>query len=90
MRETTQLLGYVQVQVGSRLFALPVQSVRFHEGAASRSEASKNVKKPGGLFEEDGELGILVDGSASEADVEAQIASASAEAVRELSKRHLN
>jgi hypothetical protein len=77
MRDNTELLGYVQVQVGSRLFALPVQAVRPATGQ-------------GELFEEAGQLGIRVDGDASPADVQSQIESASAQAVRELSKRHLN
>ena len=81
-RLSSRFLGYVQVQVGARLFALPVQAVHF--------TSENDPVAAGGLFEEAGELGILVSDDASPADVQAQIVKASAEAVRELSKRYLN
>ncbi len=78
---SSKLLGYVQLRVGERLYALPVQAVRFDADSGTA---------PGGFFDEKGELGILVDGDASEVDVQAQIESASADAVRHISKRFLN
>ena len=82
--QNARLLGYVQVQVGSQVFALPVQAVHFESDSTSRTPA-------GGFFTEDGgELGILVDGDASESDVHAQIMKASADAVRHISKKFLN
>jgi hypothetical protein len=86
----------VQVHVGSRTIALPVQSVRFASngdaGTPSGTAGSGRERNAdcGGLFEEGGQLGILVDDQASDADVQAQIVKASAEAVRQLSQRYLN
>jgi hypothetical protein len=77
----SRLLGYVQLRVGERLYALPVQGVHFDRDSGTR---------PGGFFDEEGELGILVDVEASEVDVQAQIESASVEAVRHISKKFLN
>jgi len=76
-----RLLGYVQLRVGERLYALPVQAVPFDADSGTA---------PGGFFDEEGELGILVDGKASDVDVQAQIASASEDAVRYFSKKYLN
>lgn len=79
--ENARLLGFVQVQVGSQVYALPVQAVRFekdHDGHA------------GGFFTDEGQLGILVDGEATSGTVESQILRASAEAVQHLSRRLLN
>jgi hypothetical protein len=86
MRELNQsprLLGYVQLRVGPNVYALPVQTVKFDRDAESA---------PGGFFvqDHDGELGILVDSDASAVEVQEQIAAASAEAVRHISKRFLN
>ena len=81
--QTARLLGYVQVQVGSRVFSLPVQSVHFEPGGESSNA--------GGFFAEaSGDLGIIVDGDQPANDVQAQIVRGSAEAVRHLSKRFLN
>jgi hypothetical protein len=88
--ESARLLGFVQVHVGSRTIALPVQAVHFaSHGDADAIGAERNALA-GGLFEEGGQLGILVDDDASDADVQAQITKASAEAVRQLSQRYLN
>jgi hypothetical protein len=76
-----RLLGYVQLRVGERLYALPVQAVHFERDSGT---------PPGGFFDEKGELGILVDGAASEVDVQAQIASASEDAVRYFARKYLN
>jgi hypothetical protein len=77
----SKLIGYVQLRVGARVFALPVQAVRFDRDTGTA---------PGGFFDEKGELGILVDSEASEVDVQAQIESASVEAVRHISRKFLN
>ncbi len=82
--QNTRLLGYVQVQVGSKVFALPVQAVHFERDRDTRTPA-------GGFFtEEEGQFGIIVDGDASESDVHAQIMKGSAEAVRHISQKFLN
>ena len=78
---STRLLGFVQLRVGERLYALPVQAVHFDRDSGTA---------PGGFFDEKGELGILVDSKASEDDVQAQIASASADAARYFSKKFLS
>ena len=78
-----RLIGFVQVQVGTQVYALPVQAVKV--------ERDRTSTPPGGFFhDEAGQYGILVDGDASPADVQAQIAAASAEAVRYISKKFLN
>jgi hypothetical protein len=91
MRDTTQaprLLGYVQLRVGQKVYALPVQAARF-----DRDDAKT---QPGGFFIEGeiegqgGQLGILVDSEATAGEVREQIALGSAEAVRHISKRFLN
>ena len=84
--QNARLLGFVQVRVGSQLFALPVQSVRFERDQLGESPA-------GGFFaDEEGadKYGILVDGDASESDIQEQIKKGSEEAVRHISKRFLN
>ena len=55
--QNARLLGYVQVQVGSQVFALPVQAVHFERDRSALGPA-------GGFFtEEGGQLGIIVDGA---------------------------
>ena len=84
-----RLLGFVQVRVGAKVFALPVQAVHFERDQESDAPA-------GGFFAEKGaeegpdEYGILVDDEASPSDVQEQIAKGSAEAVRHISQRFLN
>jgi hypothetical protein len=84
--QSARLLGFVQVRVGSQLYALPVQSVRFERDQEGTAPA-------GGFFAEDegtDRYGILVDSDASESEVQAQIRRGSEEAVRHISKRFLN
>jgi hypothetical protein len=84
--QNARLLGFVQVRVGSQIFALPVQSVHFERDTSS-------VAPAGGFFaDESGEeqYGIIVDGDASETDVQAQIRRGSEEAVRHISQKLLN
>ncbi len=79
---TTRFLGYVQVRIGGKIIALPVQI------AALGHDADRAA---GGLFKDaGGQLGILVDANGSEAARRDQIARASKEAVVELSRRFLN
>jgi hypothetical protein len=84
--QNARLLGFVQVRVGSQTYAVPVQSVRFERDQSSGAPA-------GGFFVDEGGAdgyGILVDGDASEGDIEAQIKRASEDAVRHISKQFLN
>jgi len=85
--QNARLLGFVQVRVGTQVFALPVQSVHFERDQASDAPA-------GGFFTTDGaeedQYGIIVDGDASESEVQAQIAKGSEEAFRHISRRFLN
>jgi len=75
------LLGYVQFRLGEKVYAVPVQTVRFERDSSTA---------PGGFFDEKGELGILVDSQASDVDVRAQIRSASGDAIRYVAKKFLN
>lgn len=75
------LLGFVRVVVGGNVFELPVQSVHIQK------DGDNDV---GGFFAKDGQLGILVDDTASEPEMKALIEKATAEAVRHLSQRVLN
>jgi hypothetical protein len=80
--ETGRFLGYVQLVVGSKLVALPVQAVplRRPDGTVT----------PSGLVREGTQFGIVVDSEASPSDVQAQIKRASLDAVKELSQKYLN
>lgn len=78
-----RLLGFVRVVVGGKAFDLPIQAVTFEKDGTED-------RQPGGFFADGAELGILVDDAASDADRQAQIAQATAEAVRHLSRRLLN
>jgi hypothetical protein len=89
--QNARLLGFVQVRVGAKIFALPVQSVHFERDSASGVPA-------GGFFAEEGtadggdahQYGIIVDSDATESDVQAQIQRGSEEAVRHISQKLLN
>lgn len=76
-----KLLGFVRVVVGGQAFELAVQSMSFEKDGE---------RMAGGFFSKDGQLGILVDDSASPSEAQAQIEQATAEAVRHLSRRFLN
>jgi hypothetical protein len=76
-----RLLGFVRVVVGAHVFDLPVQAVPFEKDGD---------RAAGGLFESDGQLGIIVDEAASQPQVQAQIEQATAQAVRHLSQKYLN
>lgn len=76
-----RLLGFVRVLVGSQVFHLPVQALSFEKDGD---------RAAGGFFDHEGQLGILVDEAAPTSQVEAQIESATADAVRHLSRKVLN
>jgi carbon monoxide dehydrogenase subunit G len=76
-----RLLGFVRVQVGGRVFQLPVQAVSFEKDGAG---------KAGGFFDHEGQLGILVEETGEESQVQAQIEAATAGAVRHISRKVLN
>ena len=76
-------MGYVQLQVGSKIFALPVQAVPL--------KRPDGTVAPGGFFAEaSGQCGIIVDSEASEEGVQEQIERASEDALRHMSKKLLN
>jgi hypothetical protein len=87
MREEGQLarrfLGYVEVQVASKTYSLPVE-------ALPRNRSGEDDRKPGFFTDGPGRFAILVDGDASQAVVEQTIERASAEAARHISRKLLN
>lgn len=83
MREasgTSRLIGYVQLRVGEKTIAVPVQTVKVGVGD----------KRVGGFYPASDEFGIYVDDDASEGDVQEQIARGSNEAVRHMGRKYLN
>jgi hypothetical protein len=78
-----RLLGFVRVVVGGHVCDLAVQAMPLDSD-------SRNERVAGGFFVHDNELGILVDESASAAQVQAQIEQGTAEAVRHLSRKYLS
>ena len=76
-----RLLGFVRVLIGGQSFELAVQGMSFEK------DSERNA---GGFFVNEGQLGILVDDTASPANVQAQIEKGTAEAVRHLSQKYLN
>ncbi len=78
-----RFLGYVHVQVASRVYVLPVESRPLTLDDGSTLEA--------GFFEADpGQFGIRVDRNAPEAEVKRTIEEASEEAARHLARKFLN
>ncbi len=78
-----RLIGVVQVQVGAKVFALPVQAVKL--------DRDSGEQRPGGFFrDEAGHLGILVDEGTEGRELERQITAGMEDAVRHISKRFLN
>jgi hypothetical protein len=78
------LLGVVQLRVHGHLFALPVKAVSFSD------TSTDGAPEKGGFFADGEELGILVDSSRSQAEVQRSIESACQDAVRHLSLRYAN
>jgi hypothetical protein len=81
MNDSSRLLGYVQLRIGDKMIAVPVQAVKLEADGG---------KQPGGFYVEDDGFGIYVDGDATPGDVEAQIARGSNEAVRHMGRKYLN
>jgi hypothetical protein len=81
--ESARFLGYLQLQVGTQTYALPVQATPLNR--------PDGTSLPGGFFVEGtGKLGILVDSAASADEMQRQIQAASLDAVRHISRRFLN
>jgi hypothetical protein len=80
----SRFLGYVQVQVGSRVFTLPV------EAAPLPLKSVDGTERQAGFFSEEDHFGILVDSSASDAVQKATIEKASVDAARHISRKFLN
>ncbi len=78
-----RLVGVVQLRVGGRLYAVPVQAMGFasSDGIADHS---------GGFFVQGDTMGILVDETASEEQMRSQVMEGCAEAARHLSAKFLN
>lgn len=83
LQSAHRLLGYVQLQVGSQVFALPVE-------AAPLKRDDGSIEGGGFFLEESGSYGILVDSDASPPDVQEQIQRASQDAVKHISQKFLN
>lgn len=80
-QDNGKLVGFVRVVVGGRAFDLAVQAMSFEKDSDGMA---------GGFFSKDGQLGILVDDTATPSETQAQIERATAEAVRHLSRKILN
>ncbi len=81
--QPSRLVGVIQLRVGSRVFALPVE-----EATLTSADGSK---KPGGFFfEGPNRFGILVDRDVSEAERSADIKKASVEAASVIARKFLN
>jgi hypothetical protein len=82
-KQTSRVVGVIQLRVGARVFALPVE-----EATLTSADGSK---KPGGFFfEGPHRFGILVDRDLSEAERSADIQKASVEAAVIIAKKFLN
>jgi hypothetical protein len=84
MRETnvsSRLLGYVQLRVGARIIAVPVQSMKLERDGRHQ---------PGGFYVEGSQFGIYVDDEAAEDEVAEQIRAGSNEAVLHITKKIFN
>ena len=78
-----RFLGYVQVQVASRVYTLPVE--------AAPPVGVGETERQAGFFADDADrLSILVDSDASDRVQRETIEKASVEAVKHLSRRLLN
>jgi hypothetical protein len=82
-RSSPRLVGYVEVKVASQVFTLPVQAAPVHD-------AEGTAGKLGFLSEGHDGYSILIDADASDAEKQAAIVLASAEAERFISRKVLN
>jgi hypothetical protein len=76
-----QFLGVVQVRVGETTHTLPVQAI---------STARDGEGHVGGLFEDDGQLGIMVEASGNPVEIERAVQQAAAEAAQILARRFMH
>ncbi len=84
MREAdlpSRLIGYVQLHVGGKVVAVPVQAIKVDRDGGER---------PGGFYAEGAQCGIYVSDEASEEDVTEQIKRASMDAVQHIGRKLLN
>jgi hypothetical protein len=81
--QPSRLVGVIQLRVGARVFALPVEEATL--------TSADGTKKPGGFFfEGPHRFGILVDRDVTEAERSADIQKASLEAASVIAKKFLN
>jgi hypothetical protein len=83
-QSTGRVLGYVQVQVASRTYALRVEALPAKNG-------SDEDRRELGFFADGNDgYGILIDGDASPSEVDQIIEKASVDATRHISRKVLN
>jgi hypothetical protein len=82
-QSTGEVLGYVEVNVASRVYKLPIQ-------ALPEPADAQPAMKPGLFPQPSGELAILVDRDAPRGVQQAIIEEAAAEAARLLGRKFLN
>ena len=80
---TGRVLGYVQVQVASRTYALRIEALPKNGGDADR-------RQPGFFTDENDGYGIFVDDDAPQSVVDQTIEKASLDATRHISRKVLN
>jgi hypothetical protein len=83
-RADMRLVGVVQLRVGGRLYAVPVQAMDF-----ASTDADSETER-GGFFVSGDTMGIVVVESSDERQVQEQIMEGCAQAVRHLSAKFLN
>jgi len=81
MNAPSRLLGYVQLRVGTKVVAVPVQSMKLDRDGG---------KRPGGFYAQGTDLGIYVDTEAPEEEIHDQIRKASNDAVLHIARKILN
>jgi hypothetical protein len=84
-----RFLGYVHLQVGSRVYALPVEARRLSGETVELGE-NRSTLEPGFFTADAGRFGIVVDSEAPEAVVQQTIERGSADAARHISRKLLN
>jgi hypothetical protein len=83
-QSTGRVLGYVQVQVASRTYALRVEALPPKDGS------DDSGREPGFFTDENDGYGIFVDGDAPQSVVDETIERASVDATRHISRKVLN
>ena len=81
-----RLVGVVQLRVGGRVYAVPVQAMDF----ASTTSDSTEPGARGGFFIQGDSMGILVEESADQQEFQKQVMEGCEQAVRHLSAKFLN